>query len=127
MAKREQREKDRWDNLLDQIDFKGLAQDEVLGRGGLVKQLTGRVLQKILEAEMDEHLGYKKHGNTGDNSGDSRNGRSEKKVLTENQEIELRVPRDRNGVFKPQVIPKYQKRGYCQESFAKLICSHQEN
>jgi transposase-like protein len=110
MAKREKREKDQWDNLLDQIDFKGLSQDEVLGQDGLVKQLTGRVLQKILEAEMDEHLGYQKHDNAGDNSGDSRNGHSEKKVLTENQEIELQVPRDRNGTFEPRVIPKYQKR-----------------
>jgi transposase-like protein len=110
MAKRAKQEKDQWDNLLDQIDFKGLTQDEVLGQNGLVKQLTGRVLQKILEAEMDEHLGHEKHDNAGDNSGDSRNGHSKKNVLTENQEVALKIPRDRNGTFEPQIIPKYQKR-----------------
>jgi transposase-like protein len=110
MAKRERKEKDQWDLLLDQIDFKGLTQDEVLGQDGLVKQMTGRLLQRVLEAEMDEHLGYSKHDNAGDNSGDSRNGYSEKTVLTENQEITVEVPRDRNGTFEPQIIPKYQKR-----------------
>jgi transposase-like protein len=109
-VKREKREPDQWDKLLDQIDFRGLTQDEVLGQGGLVKQLTGRVLQKILEAEMTAHLGYDKNSNAGDNSGDSRNGHTEKTVLTENQSVTLHVPRDRNGTFEPQVIPKYQKR-----------------
>ena len=59
---------------------------------------------------MDEHLGYKKHDNAGDNSGDSRNGHSAKTVPTENQEVELNIPRDRQGTFEPQIIPKYQKR-----------------
>jgi hypothetical protein len=110
MAKRAKGEKNQRDNLLGQIDFHGLSQEEVLGQDGLVKQLAGRVLQKILEAEMGEHLGYEKHDNAGDNSGDSRNGHSEKRVLTENQEVAIRAPRDRNGTFEPKVIPKYQKR-----------------
>jgi transposase-like protein len=110
MAKREKKEKDQWDQVLDQIDFKGLTQEEVLGQDGLVKQLTRRLLQRVLEAEMDGHLGYQKHDNSGDNSGDSRNGYSEKTVLTENQEMTLQIPRDRNGTFEPQILPKYQKR-----------------
>jgi transposase-like protein len=99
--------------LLDQIDFKGLTQEEVLGQNGLVKQLTGRLLQRALETEMDEHPGCEKHDNAGDNSGDSRNGYSGKTVLTENQELTAAVPRDRNGTFEPQIIPKYQKRIPC--------------
>jgi transposase-like protein len=106
MAKREKKEKDQWDLVLDQIDFKGLTQEEVLGQDGLVKQLTGRLLQRVLEAEMDGHLGYQKH----DNSGDSRNGYSEKTVLTENQEMTVPIPRDRNGTFEPAILPKYRKR-----------------
>jgi hypothetical protein len=43
---RKKHERDQWDELLDKIDFKGLTQDEVLGQGGLLKQLTGRALQK---------------------------------------------------------------------------------
>jgi transposase-like protein len=111
MAKaRKKRERDQWDDLLDSIDFKGLTQEEVLGQEGLIKQLTGRVLQKALEAELTEHLGYEKNDSAGDNSGDSRNGHSEKTVLLENQEAVIQVPRDRNGTFEPEILPKHHKR-----------------
>jgi transposase-like protein len=110
MAKREKKQKDQWDQVLDQIDFKGLTREEVLGQDGLAKRLTGRLLQRVLEAEMDGHPGYQKHDNAGDNSGDSRNGYSQKTVLTENQEMTLPIPRDRNGTFEPAILPKYQKR-----------------
>jgi transposase-like protein len=92
------------------VEVKGLSREEVLGQDGLLKQLTGRLLNKILEAEMDEHLGYEKNSNAGDKSGDSRNGYSEKTVLTENQSAVIQVPRDRNGTFEPKIIPKYEKR-----------------
>jgi transposase-like protein len=110
MGKRAVKERDQWDRALDQIDFKGLTQEAVLGQGGLLKQLTGKVLQRAMEAEMAEHLGYEKYSSEGNNSGDSRNGHTEKKVLTENQEVTVQIPRDRNGTFEPQIIPKYQKR-----------------
>jgi hypothetical protein len=92
MAKREKKEKDQWDLVQYQIDFKGLTQEEVLGQDGLVKQLTGRLLQRVLETEMDGHLGYQKHDNSGDNSGDSRNGYRGKTVLTENQAMTVPIP-----------------------------------
>jgi transposase-like protein len=82
----------------------------VLGQGGLLKQLTGRVLQKALEAELTEHVGYEKDATAGDNRGDSRKGYTEKRVFTENQETVIQVPRDQNGTFEPQIVPKYQKR-----------------
>jgi transposase-like protein len=75
---RKREEKDIIDQLLDNIDFRGLTQDEVVGQKGLIKQLTGRILQKALEAEMTEHLGYEKNSNAGDNSRNSRNGHTEK-------------------------------------------------
>jgi transposase-like protein len=55
---RKTKEKDLIDQMLDQVDLKGLSRDEVLGQDGLLKQLTGKLLSKIMEAEMDEHLGY---------------------------------------------------------------------
>jgi transposase-like protein len=111
MAKaRKKQERDPWDDLPDKINFKGLTQEEVLGQGGLVKHLTGRLLQKVLEAELTEHLGYEKHDRAGDHSGDSRNGRREKTVILENQEALNQVPRDRNGTFEPVIVPKHQKR-----------------
>jgi transposase-like protein len=108
--KREKKEKDIIDQMLDNIDLSGLTQDEVVGQGGLIKQLTGRILQKALEAEMTEHLGYEKNSNAGDNSGNSRNGHTEKTVLLENQSTTVEVPRDRNGTFDPIIVPKHEKR-----------------
>jgi len=108
--KREKKEKDLIDQLLDNIDFRGLTQDEVVGQNGLIKQLTGRILQKALDAEMTEHLGYEKNSNAGDNSGNSRNGHTEKTVLLENQSTTIEVPRDRNSTFEPIIIPKHEKR-----------------
>src|SRR5215475_4060223 len=108
--KREKKEKDIIDQLLDNIDFRGLTQDEVVGQDGLIKQLTGRMLQKALEAEMTEHLGYEKHSGAGDNSGNNRNGHTEKTVLLENQSTSIEVPRDRNGTFEPVIVPKHEKR-----------------
>ncbi|WP_425357473.1 IS256 family transposase [Leadbettera azotonutricia] len=87
-----------------------MTQEEILGQEGLLKQLTGKLLSRVMNAEMDEHLGYEKNSNAGDNSGDSRNGYSEKTVLTENQSAVIQVPRDRNGTFEPKILPKHQRR-----------------
>lgn len=108
--KREKKEKDIIDQMLDNIDFRGLTQDEVVGQDGLIKQLTGRILKRALEAEMTEHLGYEKNSNDGDNSGNSRNGHTEKTVLLENQSTTIEVPRDRNSTFEPIIVPKHEKR-----------------
>ena len=54
--KKKEKEKDVLDQILDTINFKGLTQDEVVGQDGLIKQLTGRIPQRALEAEMSEHL-----------------------------------------------------------------------
>ena len=108
--KRAKKEKDILDQILDTVDFRGLTQDEVVGQDGIIKQLTGRILQRALEAEMTEHLGYEKNSNAGDNSGNSRNGHTEKTVLMENQSATINVPRDRNGTFEPIIVPKHEKR-----------------
>lgn len=71
---------------------------------------TKRFYSKALDAEMDEHLGYKKKDNAGDNSGNSRNGYTKKTVITDdNDTIEVQVPRDRNSTFAPVIIPKHEK------------------
>ena len=79
-------------------------------KDGLIKQLTGRILQRALEAEMTEHLGYEKNSGAGDNSGNSRNGHGEKTVLLENQSATISVPRDLAGTFEPITVPKREKR-----------------
>lgn len=99
MAKRKAKEKDAIDLLLDRIDFHGMTQEDVLGQDGLVKTLPAKILNRAMEAEMEHHIGYPKNSNIGDNTGNSRNGHTDKTVLTENQKIEIAVPRDRNGTF----------------------------
>lgn len=105
------KEKDVIDQLLDQIDFHGMTAEELAGENGLLKKLTSRFYSKALDAEMDEHLGYKKNDNAGDNSGNSRNGYTTKTVITDNNDtMEVQVPRDRNSTFEPVIIPKHEKR-----------------
>ena len=104
---RTKKEKDIINQLLDNINFKGLTENEVVGQEGLRKQLTGRILQRAVEAEMTEHLGQEKNSNVGDNSG---NGYTEKTVLLENQSTTIEIPRAGNGSFEPVIVPKHEKR-----------------
>lgn len=105
------KEKDVIDQLLDQIDFHGMTAEELAGENGLLKKLTSRFYSKALDAEMDEHLGYKKNDNAGDHSGNIRNGYTRKTVITDdNDTIEVQVPRDRNSTFEPVIIPRHEKR-----------------
>lgn len=82
----------------------------LVGEGGLLQQLTKRVLEAALEGEMDSHLGSGKHERAGRVSGNARNGRRAKTVLTEAGPVELEVPRDRDGSFAPQIVRKRQRR-----------------
>ena len=67
-------------------------------------------VEQMLQAELDEHLGYEKHSKEGDNSGNSRNGTYPKKVKTQSLgDMVLNIPRDRNSEFNPQLIPKGQR------------------
>ena len=76
----------------------------------LLKSLFAGTLEQMLQAEMDEHLGYETHSSVGDNSGNSRNGYGKKTIKSEWGESEIAVPRDRNGTFEPSVIEKRQTR-----------------
>ena len=69
-----------------------------------LKSLFKPILQEALEAEMEEHLGYPKHSSEGDNSGNSRNGYSSKTVESGLGQTRIRIPRDRNGEFEPNII-----------------------
>lgn len=74
----------------------------------LLKELFKDTVEEMLESEMDEHLGYDKNSVTGNNSGNSRNGYNQKTISSQYGESEIKVPRDRNGEFEPQVLGKYQ-------------------
>ena len=74
----------------------------------LLKELFKDTIQKVLDAEMDVHLGYEKHDPIGDHSSNNRNGYSKKTVQTQMGQTEIKIPRDRNGEFEPQIIKKYE-------------------
>lgn len=82
----------------------------LLGRDGLLQQLTKRFLEATLDAEMNEHLGYGKHDPAGRNGGNSRNGKRSKTLLTEVGPVQVEVPRDRDGSFAPTIVAKRQRR-----------------
>ena len=73
---------------------------------GFLKEIFNRGTEQILQGEMDNHLGYHKNSIEGNHSGNSRNGFGKKKLKSEFGEIDINVPRDRNGTFEPQIIPK---------------------
>ena len=77
----------------------------------MIQELFKDTVEQVLEAEMDEHLGYEKHNVEGNKSGNSRNGYSKKTIKTNYGATELALPRDRNGEFDPQIIKKHQTTG----------------
>jgi putative transposase len=83
---------------------------ELTGADGLLTAMIRQVLQTGLEVELTDHLGYEPHDPAGRGSGNSRNGTSRKTLTTDVGEVELAVPRDRNGTFEPQTVPKHQRR-----------------
>ncbi len=83
---------------------------QLTGQGGLLQQLTMRVLESALEGEITDHLGYERHEAVGRGSGNSRNGSRAKTVLTDVGPVEVKVPRDTAGSFEPQIVKKRQRR-----------------
>ena len=99
------------DELVAQLAARARAEGlQLTGEGGLLSQLTKRVVESALEGELDDHLGYGKHDPTSRDGGNSRNGRRAKIVLTEAGPVPLEVPRDRDGSLEPQLIKKRQRR-----------------
>jgi putative transposase len=84
--------------------------EDLVGENGLLKELTKRLLERAMSAEMTTHVGYEKHDATGDNTGNSRNGTSAKTIKGSFGTMPIEVPRDRNGTFEPQIIEKHQTR-----------------
>lgn len=82
---------------------------DLMGENGAIKKLIGKSLEAMLDAELTEHLGYEKHSPDGKNSGNNRNGRTHKTLKNDNGEIDITVPRDRNGSFDPVVVKKYER------------------
>jgi len=100
---------DNADKLIDEM-IAGKTPEEIVGEGGILDTLTKRVYERALEGEMTYHLGYPPKAPEGRNSGNSRNGKSTKTVKTGSEDVDLAIPRDRNGQFEPQLVKKHQRR-----------------
>ncbi|MEU2826716.1 transposase [Streptomyces bacillaris] len=99
------------DRLIDELVGRAQAEGlQLTGEGGLLQQLTKRLLESALEGEITDHLGYDKHDPARKNGGNSRNGTRAKTVLTDVGPVEITVPRDREGSFEPKIVKKRQKR-----------------
>ena len=84
--------------------------EDLIGENGLLKQLTKALVERALQAEMTEHLGHHKHSAVNNTAGNTRNGKSTKTLKGDFGELPIEIPRDRNGSFEPQLIPKHQTR-----------------
>lgn len=98
------------DEMLDELIGNAKTQEDVFGQDGIIKQLQKRLIERILQSEMTHQLGYEKHASEGNNTGNSRNGKTKKRVRTDTGELEIEVPRDRNSEFQPALIGKRQTR-----------------
>jgi transposase-like protein len=98
------------ENIISEL-VKGVkTQEDLFGKGGLIKAFIKQVVEQSLNSELTEHLGYEEHSSEGNNTGNSRNGKGSKKLHGDFGEVKIDVPRDRNSSFEPKILPKRQKR-----------------
>lgn len=100
----------RQNELIDELLKSCKTPEDILGEGGLLKQLTKAVVERALEGEMTDHLGYTKYSPIGKTRSNSRNGKTSKTIQGKHGKMDITVPRDRDGEFKPQLIPKHHRR-----------------
>lgn len=97
------------EELLEALVRGAKSREELVGEGGILRELQKRFMEKALEAELTDHLGYEPQGDPGGGS-NRRNGKGRKRVQTSTAELEIEVPRDREGTFDPQLVRKRQRR-----------------
>lgn len=98
------------EKILDQLIAGYKKPEDLIGENGLLKELTKRLLERAMSAELTDHLGHAKNQAVMNASGNVRNGSYKKKVKGDFGEIEVGVPRDRDSSFEPLILPKGQSR-----------------
>jgi len=98
------------DELIDQLLAGYSRPEDLTGKDGILKQLTARLVERALQGEMTEHLGYERHDPKGRSTANSRNGTSSKTLTTDHGPVEIEVPRDRDASFEPRLVKKRQTR-----------------
>jgi putative transposase len=98
------------DELIDELLAGARTEDELVGPGGLLADLTRRLVERALSAELTEHVGYEPHQEPPGGTDNARNGTTPKTLVTEHGRVPIQAPRDRNGSFEPQIVRKGQRR-----------------
>jgi putative transposase len=98
------------DELVDELLAGAGSEEEIVGPGGLLSQLTKRLVERAMEVELTDHLGYERHQEPPGGAGNTRNGATRKTLSTEHGPVEIKTPRDRGGSFEPKIVRKRQRR-----------------
>src|SRR6266487_1147252 len=98
------------DEVIDELLAGARTEEEIVGPGGVLAQLTKRLVERAMSAELTEHLGYDPHQEPPGGTGNTRNGSTAKTLATEHGPVRIGTPRDRKGSFEPQIIRKGQRR-----------------
>lgn len=98
------------DELIDELLAGARTEEEIVGPGGLLADLTRRLVERAMSAELTEHLGYERHQEPPGGTGNTRNGSTAKTLATEQGRVPIMTPRDRNGSFEPKIVRKGQRR-----------------
>jgi putative transposase len=98
------------DEVVDQLLAGARTEEEIVGPGGLLAQLTQRLVERALEVELTDHVGYERHQEPPGGTGNTRNGRTPKTLSTEHGPVQINTPRDRDGSFEPKLVRKRQRR-----------------
>jgi putative transposase len=96
------------DKLLDELLSDYENPEDLIGEGGILKELTKRLIERAMEAELTTHLGYEKNEKSSVKKKNTRNGHSKKVLKGGFGQAEIQVPRDRNSEFEPKIVPKGQ-------------------
>ena len=92
------------DEVIDQLLAGASTEEEIAGPGGLLAQLTKRLVERAMEVELTDHVGYEPHAEPPGGAGNTRNGTSPKTLITEHGRVGIDAPRDRDGSFEPKIV-----------------------
>jgi putative transposase len=98
------------DDLIDELLAGARTEEEIVGPGGLLADLTRRLVERAMSAELTGHLGYERHQEPPGGAENTRNGGTPKTLATEHGPVRIKTPRDRDGSFEPQIVRKGQRR-----------------
>jgi putative transposase len=98
------------DDVIDELLAGACTEEEIAGPGGLLAELTKRLVERAMEVELTDHVGYEPHQEPPGGAENQRNGTSAKTLITEHGKVPIDAPRDRDGSFRPKIVRKRQRR-----------------